>query len=59
MTAKSLMIAIAAKAHITIAEMTQLSGVSERTVKRYLKEMQETGILTREGSDTSGKWVLK
>ena len=58
-TAKSLMIAIAAKAHITIAEMTQLSGVSERTIKRYLKEMQETGILTREGSDTSGKWVLK
>ena len=59
MTAGRLMRAIAANAHITIAEMTQLSGVSERTVKRYLKEMQEAGILMRKGSDTSGEWVLK
>ena len=58
-TAERLMCTIVSNAHITISEMTQIAGVSERTVKRYLKEMQEAGILTRKGSDTSGKWVLK
>jgi len=32
--------------------------VTERAVQRYLKEFQESGILAREGSDKSGRWIL-
>ena len=43
---------------ILTCEMTKLSGSSERTVKRYLKEFQEADVLRRAGSDTSGEWIL-
>lgn len=57
-TTEKLMIAIASDSHITIAEMTKKVGSSESTVKRYLKDFQEAGVLTREGSDTNGEWIL-
>ena len=36
----------------------EFAKVKERTVQRYLKEFQESGILMRDGSDKSGKWIL-
>lgn len=58
-TAMSLMKAISSNSHVTITEMTVISGASDRTVKRYLKELQDFGALRREGSDTKGEWVLQ
>jgi predicted HTH transcriptional regulator len=57
-TAERIMRLIVSNSHITILEMTKLSGSSERTVKRYLKEFQEADVLRRAGSDTSGEWIL-
>ena len=49
---------IASNSSVTIAEMAKISGKGVTTVKRYLKEFQEAGVLRREGSDTSGEWIL-
>ena len=49
---------ISEKNTVTIGEMAEKSGVTERTVQRYLKEFQDTGVIRREGSDKSGKWVI-
>ena len=57
-TAERIMRLIVSNSHITILEITKLSGSSERTVKRYLKEFQEADVLRRAGSDTSGEWIL-
>ena len=43
---------------LTLEQIVDVSGVSRRTVARYMKEFQEAGVLRREGSDKNGKWVL-
>ena len=58
MTAEGIMAAIVSDGTITIPRMAEITGASERTVKRYLKEFQEGNVLKREGSDTSGRWIL-
>ena len=50
--------AMASDSRITIAEMATMAGTTDRTVKRYLKEFQESGVLVRTGSDPSGEWIL-
>ena len=57
-TASRLLNAIIANNQITIADMAESAGTTSRTVQRYLKEFQDAGILKREGSDTSGRWIL-
>jgi predicted HTH transcriptional regulator len=58
MTAEGIMAAIVSDSTITIPRIAEVSGSSVRTVKRYLKEFQDGDILKREGSDTSGEWIL-
>ena len=53
-----LMEAMASDCAMTIPMIAEVSGSSVRTVKRYLKEFQGGDILKREGSDTSGEWIL-
>lgn len=43
--AEALLIAISSDEHITIEKMVQVIGVTDRTVKRYLKEFQDAGAL--------------
>ena len=38
--------------------MTADTGIANRTIQRYLSELRSMDVLKREGSDTSGKWVL-
>ncbi|MBR4514661.1 MAG: hypothetical protein IKO61_07230 [Lachnospiraceae bacterium] len=57
-TAAKIMVAIVSNGTITIPKLAEISEASERTVKRYLKEFQDGNILKREGSDTSGRWIL-
>lgn len=58
LTAEKIIMAILSDSHITIPEIAKMSGSSERTVKRYLKEFQLANVLIREGSDASGEWIL-
>ena len=58
LTAEKIIKAILFDSHITIPEIAKVSGSSERTIKRYLKEFQMAGVLKREGSDTCGEWIM-
>ena len=57
-TAERILAAIMDNPQITIAQMTADTGIANRTIQRYLSELRSMDVLTREGSDTSGKWVL-
>ena len=58
LTAKSILKVIMTDSHITIPEISRIAGISKSTVKRYLKEFQQAGILRREGSDKKGQWII-
>ena len=57
-TALKLIRSIMDDSHITLTDMAQKYGISESTVKRYIKDFQEKGILKRKGSDKSGEWIV-
>lgn len=42
----------------TIHEIAQKAGVSERTIKNEIAELQKKGILRRAGGRKTGKWVI-
>jgi predicted HTH transcriptional regulator len=42
----------------TIPELSDSTGISQRTVSRRLHEYQGAGILRREGARKNGKWVI-
>ena len=44
---------------ITIEEMTEKIGISEKSVRRDLAALHEMGILFREGGRKNGYWVIK
>ena len=43
----------------TLADLVKVSGKSQRTISRELKSYQEAGLLYREGSRKTGKWVVQ
>jgi ATP-dependent DNA helicase RecG len=43
---------------ITGRQMSEIMSVSQRTIERDLSYLQSHGILTREGSDNDGAWVI-
>ena len=43
----------------TIPDLIKLTGKSQRTISRELREYQDTGLLQREGARKSGRWVVK
>ena len=57
-TAEKILTTIISDRKITISQMADAAGTTDRTVKRYLREFQAAGILRRDGSDISGEWVL-
>ena len=42
----------------TIVEFAELTGKSERTISRELKEYQDAGMISREGAKKNGYWVI-
>jgi predicted HTH transcriptional regulator len=42
----------------TIAQLAELTGKSQRTISRELREYQDAGLIRREGSRKSGSWVV-
>lgn len=45
-------------ATITVPEIARKIGVSERTIKSDIADLQAKGILTREGGRKDGRWVI-
>ena len=43
---------------ISAGGISEITGMSLSTVKRALKELQEAGVITREGSRKTGTWVI-
>ena len=44
--------------HITASEISNIVGVTERTIKRDLAALQKLKIITREGGRNGGKWMI-
>lgn len=44
---------------ITIAEISSNIKMSKATIQIYLKELVENNIIEREGSNKTGKWIIK
>ena len=38
--------------------MAEAIGINRSAVSKHLKNMQEEGIICREGPDKGGKWVI-
>ncbi len=43
---------------ITIPEMASIVGVTERTIRRKLQNLQENNILKRVGGRKEGVWMI-
>lgn len=43
---------------ISAAEMSRVLSVVVRTIRRDLNEMQEQGIIKRDGNTSAGKWII-
>lgn len=45
--------------NLTIPEMSLKTNVTERTIKRNIANLQELGIISREGGRKDGSWIIK
>lgn len=43
---------------ITQVQLAEKMGVTDRTIKRKMKLLQEKGLIQREGSKRNGKWIV-
>lgn len=44
---------------ITQTTLAELFGLTRKQIQKVIKELQEEGKLTREGSKRNGKWIVK
>lgn len=44
---------------ITQSKIAERIGLTDRSVRRILAALQADGIVTREGTNRSGKWIVK
>lgn len=50
---------IASDSHITTEQMSEKTGVNEKTVRRDLAILQQQGIIERVGGRKLGQWIIK
>ena len=43
---------------VNVSELTEMLGVSRATVNRMISRAKEAGVLSREGSKKTGRWVV-
>ncbi|MCL2167972.1 MAG: HTH domain-containing protein [Lentimicrobiaceae bacterium] len=43
---------------ITVSEMAEMIGISERAIEKNLAKFRELTVLTRIGSDKTGSWKI-
>lgn len=58
-TQKQVLALIEEMPQITHKELASRLSVTDKTTKRATKALRELGIIAREGSDKSGKWVIR
>jgi len=58
-TSEKILTEIRNNRNVTIAELSELVGVTTRSVERNLKKLQESGLLERIGPAKGGYWVVK
>lgn len=56
---KEILKCIEEEEQFTQSDIANYLGYSKRTIIRYMKEMQEDGLIVREGSNKTGRWKLK
>jgi len=44
--------------HLTIPELARLIGVTERSIERNIRKLQEQGLLRRVGPAKGGHWKV-
>ncbi len=44
---------------ITRLELTKILDVSDATIKRDIEKLRKEGLIYRDGSDKSGRWIVK
>ncbi|MDR1206506.1 MAG: winged helix-turn-helix transcriptional regulator [Peptococcaceae bacterium] len=50
--------AISAEPKATQNTLSEITGLSTRTISREIKELRDTGVIKRVGSDRSGYWEI-
>ena len=45
--------------YITILELANIINVNKRTITRNISKLKYLNIISREGSDKNGYWVIK
>ena len=43
---------------ISSTKMAETLGINRSAVTKHLKKMQEAGVISREGPDKGGRWVI-
>jgi biotin operon repressor len=44
---------------MTQTQLGEYLGLTRKQVQKDIKELQEAGFLSREGSSRSGRWIVK
>ena len=55
---KKVLLILRAMPNLTASEIALRVGISQRGVEKQLKKFKELGIITRQGSDKNGFWVI-
>ena len=50
---------ITSDSHITTQQMSEKTGVNEKTIRRDLATLQQLGIIERVGGRKLGQWIIK
>ena len=56
--AEKILVLITENGQITVAELIEKVGLSERTIKRIIKQLREANKIQRLGSDKTGEWKI-
>jgi predicted HTH transcriptional regulator len=43
---------------ITVAAVAENVGINRRNTEKNIKQLKDMGLLRREGSNRSGKWIV-
>jgi len=54
-----IIVRISGNSTITTAQMADVFGVSERTIKRDIASLKEKNLLSRIGADKNGEWKIE
>ena len=58
-TREKLLNIIANNPGLTRKELAELLGITSDGVKYHIQKLTDEGIIKREGSDRTGKWIIK